>query len=170
MSLSIIKNRKFPSIHNKHKLMNDFVLENQSEDVIYALAASAHFATNKLCYAARQSGLWMSQDGGLTWRSAFASLELPSLPTATAVAVASDDTVFVGVPGALLSSTDGGQSWSTSVLPTPSPFITTIAVSPDYPQDGMALAGSMEDGVFVSDDYGNTWNAWNFGLLDQNIF
>ena len=139
--------------------MNALVLENQSEDVIYALGASPHFATDKLCYAARQSGLWLSRDGGHLWHSAFASLDMPSLPSATAVAVASDSTLLVGVPGGLLTSTDGGESWMTSVLPTPSPFITTISVSPDYPQDGVALAGSMEDGIFVSEDRGKTWNA-----------
>ncbi len=150
--------------------MNDLVLNNQAEDVIYAMSASPNFAADKLCYAARQSGLWKSQNGGLSWQSAFALLDLPTIPTATAVALSSDGTVFVGVPGGILTSTDDGLNWVTSALPTPSPFITTFAVSPAYAQDGVALAGSMEDGVFVSEDHGKSWNAWNFGLLDQNIF
>jgi photosystem II stability/assembly factor-like uncharacterized protein len=149
--------------------MYDFVLENQSTDVIYALGASPNFATDKVCYAAQQSGLRVSHDGGLTWHSAFDSLDMPTPPPATAVVVASDHTIFVGVPGAILNSTDNGKSWNTTVLPTPAPFITTFAVSPNYLNDGVALAGSMEDGVFVSEDFGKTWNAWNFGLLDQNI-
>jgi photosystem II stability/assembly factor-like uncharacterized protein len=150
--------------------MNDFVLENQAEDVIYALVASPHFVAEKLCYAARQSGLWVSRDGGHLWRSAFASLDVPSLPPATAVAVSAEGTVLVGVPGGLLTSNDGGQTWMTSALPRPAPFITTLVLSSDYQRDGVALAGSMEDGVFVSEDHGKSWNAWNFGLLDQNIF
>ena len=111
--------------------MNDFILENQSEDVIYALAASPNFASDYLCYAARQSGLHISHDGGATWQSAFSSLNLPMLPPATAVAVSPDITLIVGVSSAILSSTDSGFTWATSVLPTPSPFITTIVASPD---------------------------------------
>jgi photosystem II stability/assembly factor-like uncharacterized protein len=33
----------------------------------------------------------------------------------------------------------------------------------------MVLAGTMEDGVFLSDDGGSKWNAWNVGLLDRHI-
>ena len=150
--------------------MNDFVLENHAEDVIYALSASPNFATDKCCYAARQSGLWVSQDAGSTWYSAFDSLVVPMPLSSTAVAVSPDQTLFVGVHGGILTSTDGGATWIMSALPTPSPFITTIVISPNYKEDGVVLAGSMEDGVFVSEDHGKNWNAWNFGLLDQNIF
>lgn len=150
-------------------MMNMPVLENQVEDVTYGFAASPYFVTDKRCYAARQSGLWMSSDRGLTWQSAFDSLEMPTIPSATAVATAPNHTLFVAVPGAILHSTDDGKTWDTFVLPTPAPFITTLAVSPNYLNDGVALAGSMEDGVFVTEDFGKTWLAWNFGLLDQNI-
>lgn len=151
-------------------MMNAPVLENQSVDVLYGLAASPHFATDKRCYAARQSGLWMSSDDGATWQSAFSSLAVPEQPSATAVAVAPDGTLFVGVPGGILTSTDSAQTWTKSALPTPPPFITTIVISPDFSHDGTVLAGSLEDGVFVTVDRGQTWRAWNFGLLDQNIY
>jgi photosystem II stability/assembly factor-like uncharacterized protein len=151
-------------------MMNAPVLENQSVDVIYGLAASPHFATDKRCYAARQSGLWMSSDGGSTWQSAFASLDVPEQPSATAVAVAPDGTLFVGVPGGILTSTDSATTWTKSALPTPPPLITTMVISPDFSHDGLALAGSLEDGVFVTIDRGQTWRAWNFGLLDQNSY
>lgn len=154
--------------------MNDFVLERNLEDVIYALVASPTFATDHVCYAARQSGLYRSDDAGSTWQPAFDSLDVPALPSATAVALSpnfqSDHTLFVAVPGGILSSTDGGLTWMTSALTTPAPFITSLAISPDYSNDGVVLAGSMEDGVFISEDAGSHWNAWNFGLLDQNIF
>ncbi len=151
-------------------MMNVLTLEKQSIDVIYGLAASPDFATDKRCYAARQSGLWMSSDGGLTWQSAFASLDVPELPSVTAVAVAPDGTLFVGVSGGILTSIDSAQTWVKSALPTPPPFITTIVISPDFSRDGTALAGSLEDGVFVTVDRGQTWRAWNFGLLDQNSY
>lgn len=150
--------------------MHDLMVEKQAVDDIFALAASPHFEVDKLCYAAHQSGLRASQDGGLTWRSAFESLDADAPVSATAVAVSPDGGLFVGVPGSILVSNDAGSTWQATALPTPAPFITSFAISPDYQNDGVALAGSMEDGVFVTEDYGKSWNGWNFGLLDSNIF
>jgi photosystem II stability/assembly factor-like uncharacterized protein len=34
----------------------------------------------------------------------------------------------------------------------------------------VVFAATLEDGVFCSDDRGATWQAWNFGLFDRNVF
>jgi photosystem II stability/assembly factor-like uncharacterized protein len=73
------------------------------------------------------------------------------------------------VPGGILGSTDGGQTWQIATLPAPPPFVSDLVVSPDYVHDGTLLAGTLEDGVFRSGDRGGHWAAWNFGLLDLNI-
>ncbi len=51
----------------------------------------------------------------------------------------------------------------------PPPFVHSLAVSPQFAQDGVVLAGTMEDGVFRSGDRGAQWAAWNFGLLDLSV-
>ncbi|HUW14652.1 MAG TPA: hypothetical protein VM537_33335, partial [Anaerolineae bacterium] len=61
-----------------------------------------------------------------------------------------------------------GTTWEVVLLPTPPPQVTSLALSPDYARDGTVLAGTLDDGVFRSDDRGRSWVAWNFGLLDLN--
>jgi photosystem II stability/assembly factor-like uncharacterized protein len=147
--------------------------ETQVPDIVYSLATSPGFAQDGLCFAAHPSGLYRSDDGGLTWQNAYASLELDVPLTTVAVAVSpnfeADRSVFAGVPGGILRSVDGGQSWYIAGLPSPPPFVSTLVVSPNFAHDGTLLAGTMEDGVFRSGDRGEHWAAWNFGLLDLNV-
>jgi photosystem II stability/assembly factor-like uncharacterized protein len=143
------------------------------QDVVHSLAASPDFARDGICYAARLSGLYRSDDGGRTWRLTTDSLPVEApLPTA-AVALspdfASDRSVFAGVAGGILRSGDDGRSWQITPLASPPPFVSMLVVSPNYAQDGTLFAGSIEDGVFRSADRGSHWVAWNFGLLDLNV-
>jgi photosystem II stability/assembly factor-like uncharacterized protein len=137
-------------------------------DVVYALAGSAN-----ALYAARTSGLYLSQDEGTTWQDAFASLNIAQPLTATAVALDGNtdgETVFVGVNGAVLRSDDDGGSWQIAHLASPPPQVTALAISPAYNEDGVVAAGTAEDGVFVSTDRGINWIPWNFGLIDPNVY
>jgi len=145
----------------------------ESRDLVYGLAVSPRFALDGICFAARASGLYRSEDGGLTWKDAYRSLELrQALVTATvAVSPAFDEdrTVFAGVPGGILRSSDGGHTWIVVELPSPPPFVLDLAVSPGFSRDGVVLAATVEDGVFRSGDRGASWAAWNFGLLDLHV-
>ena len=147
----------------------------QIEDYIYQITASPLFGGGKkeVCFAARAAGLFRSQDGGASWQPAYASLNLPaSLPTLS-VAVPQDDaqdlTVLTGVGGGILRSSDGGLTWENIPLPPPPPVVSALVFSPNYAQDGIVLAGSMEDGVLFSYNRGRSFTSWNFGLLDLNI-
>lgn len=143
------------------------------EDITYDLAASPNFARDKVCFAARSSGLYRSDDGGHTWHDAYECMELqspiPTMAVALSPCFASDHSIFAGVPGAILRSFDGGQNWHISRLPLPPPVISTLFTSPDYGKDGTLLAGAVKDGVFWSTDRGRHWEVWNFGLYDPNI-
>lgn len=147
--------------------------ENEAQDITYALAASPNFAQDGICFAARGSGLYRSDDGGNTWHFAYDALNLEAPLATIAVAVSpsfeSDQSVFVGVPGGILRSFDGGQGWQIATLPSPPPVVSALVVSPNFVDDGTLLAGTLEDGVFRSADRGRHWTAWNFGLLDLNI-
>jgi photosystem II stability/assembly factor-like uncharacterized protein len=149
------------------------VEEHPLRDITYALAASPHFAQDGVCFAARGSGLYRSENGGGTWRCAYDALELETPLATMAVALSpgfeSDHSVFAGVPGGILRSFDGGMSWHIATLPSPPPVVTSLVISPQYAQDSILLAGTLEDGVFRSGDRGSHWAAWNFGLLDLNV-
>lgn len=135
---------------------------NLTTDAVTGLARSG--AT---LYAARTSGLYRSVDGGATWQNTFAKLDEGLAATAVA---ALDQTVFVGTKGAVLRSDDAGDTWHISGLVTPPPLVVALAVSPNFTEDGTVLAGTAEDGVFVSTDRGASWVPWNFSLLDLNVY
>ncbi|MFQ6102614.1 MAG: WD40/YVTN/BNR-like repeat-containing protein [Anaerolineae bacterium] len=147
--------------------------EPPTQDTTYALVASPGFAQDGVCFAARGSGLYRSDDGGHTWHFAYDALDLEAPLATVAVAVspdfASDQSVFAGTPGGVLRSFDGGQSWHITVLPSPPPVVSALVISPNYAHDGTLLAATLEDGVFRSADRGRRWEAWNFGLLDLII-
>lgn len=154
-----------PAIHRK--------TDAQAGGIIFNLAASPDFSKDRIVFAAHSSGLSVSGDEGVTWGALYGSLQLSEpLPT-SAVALsptfATDQRVFAGVPGAVLRSHNGGQTWERAHLASPAPVVMTLAVSPDYGRDGVVFAGTAEDGVFCTRDRGARWGAWNFGLLDMNI-
>lgn len=147
--------------------------ETQFQDIVYSLAASPNFAQDGICFAARGSGLYRSDDGGHTWHFAYDALNLEAPLATIAVVVSpdfeSDHTVFASVPGGILRSFDGSQSWHIAMLPSPPPVVSALVISPDYAHDGTLLAGTLEDGVLRSADRGSHWVAWNFGLLDLDV-
>jgi photosystem II stability/assembly factor-like uncharacterized protein len=123
-------------------------------------------------FAAKQSGLYRSTDGGKTWSDAYAALKLTApLPTqAVAVTVVDEVTyVFAAVEGRILRSLDGGTNWQVAELDSPAPLVTALAISPDFAHDGLVLAATMQDGIFFSTDRGVKWQGWNFGLYDSSV-
>jgi photosystem II stability/assembly factor-like uncharacterized protein len=147
--------------------------ETQLQDIVYALAVSPAFEEDGLCFAARPTGLFRSQDGARTWQDAYASLDLQAALTTAAVVLSpafeTDRTLFAGVSGGVLRSIDAGLSWHVASFPPPPPFVSCLAISPHYARDGTLFAATLEDGVFRSADRGQHWAAWNFGLLDLNV-
>jgi len=144
----------------------------ENQDYVYCLAASPSFRQDGLVFAAKKSGLYKSTDRGKTWSAAYATLKLsaPLPTTSAAVSVVDDITyVFAAVEGRVLRSLDAGLTWQIARLESPAPLITSLDVSPNFTRDGLLLAGTMQDGIFLSTDRGVTWQGWNFGLYDSNI-
>jgi photosystem II stability/assembly factor-like uncharacterized protein len=141
--------------------------------IVYGIAVATGDGDAPVLFAAATAGLRRSEDGGATWRDAWSTLTLTEPLAATSVAVSPgwvhDRTVFCAAPGGVFRSTDGGHEWELAHLPRPTPFVSQLLLSPDYVNDGIVWAGTVEDGVYRSGDRGVTWQAWNIGLLDPNI-
>ncbi len=138
-------------------------------DFVYALAAIPGGAW----FAARESGLYRSIDDGASWHSLYRSFRLRAPLSTTALALSPDFerdmTLFAGVSGGILRSTDAGKDWDVSALPDPPPEISSLALSPTFSADGFALATSFASGVFYSTDGGASWLTGNFALLDFHV-
>lgn len=138
------------------------------QDYVYQLARG-----ETTFFAARNSGLYRSDDGGRNWQMAYQSLDisepLPTLTVAISPDFEHDPRLFVGLSGGIFRSLNGGQAWENIPLPPPPPVISALDLSPNFEQDGIVFAATMEDGVLFSSDRGHRFGTWNFGLLDLNI-
>lgn len=145
------------------------------QDFIYGMAASAAFDAGNggVMFAARNTGLFRSDDGAKTWHRTMTDLATDRPAAVTAVALPSDferdHTVICGTAGGLLISSDGGKTWLLPKFPLPPPIISAIVLSPAFSKDGVALAATLEDGVLRSSDHGHSWVQWNFALLDLAV-
>jgi photosystem II stability/assembly factor-like uncharacterized protein len=145
--------------------------ENLQNDLVYALACTPDMG---ICFAARGSGLYRSEDYGINWQMAYESLGFTEPMPTTSIVLSPDmeteTAVFTGVPGGVLFSSDVGINWQATSLSTPPPMVSTMAISPNYIEDGVVFVGTAEDGVFRSANRGSQWARWNFGLLDLTAY
>ena len=71
-----------------------------------------------------------------------------------------------GMPGGIIRSSNGGQSWSDCWIEQTEAPILAIAASPDYGTDRVLLAATDGDGILRSTDGGRHWELSNFGLRE----
>ncbi|MGQ9554870.1 MAG: hypothetical protein ACUVWR_12240 [Anaerolineae bacterium] len=75
--------------------------------------------------------------------------------------------VFYQFGSQLYLSGDGGSTWPPlwNGLPPGCSYITALAISPNYAQDGTIFAGLVGNGLFKSTDGGQLWQPASDGLL-----
>ncbi len=127
---------------------------------IFSLAALDHNG----CLAGTDQGLWAWQANTQQWQP-FAT-QFSAVPI-SAVAAAGQ-TILIGSNGDIAYSTDAGQTWTLASLVVKS-HVFGLAMSPNFATDHIALAATAQDGVLRSPDGGESWYAWNFGLLDLSV-
>ncbi len=119
-------------------------------------------------------GVFKSIDGGQSWTAANSGLPVisfPSIPpivSALAIDPSSPDTIYAGVFGTstdgVFKSTDGGASWTNSVL-----FNTPVLAMVIDPSDPAILYAGTGDGIFKSTNGGQSWTAVNSGLTAVDV-
>jgi photosystem II stability/assembly factor-like uncharacterized protein len=136
-------------------------------------ALVAHPRRPRTIFAAGDTGLFVTHDGGAEWERIGNQGDVPTI-WSLAIDPVDPDTLFAGTrPAGVYRSRDGGQSWTrldVAIAPECSigvPFVTALAVDPDDPR--IVWAGVEIDGVFRSVDGGDTWTHLDNGLYDLDV-
>ncbi len=127
---------------------------------------------NHIIVGAATGGVWLSENGGLTWEPVFDDQPVASIG-AIAINQSNPDIIWVGsgegnvrnstsIGGGVFKSADGGKSWKLMGLEN-SERINRIALHPDNPEIAyVAAMGALwgpneERGVYKTTDGGETW-------------
>ncbi len=130
-----------------------------------ALAIAPGYAQNETLYAGVETGLYVSKNGGRSWRPTPFPEELaPVLSLAVARDAAQDGFLFAGTEAAgLWMSADRGQTWRRVGAEIFSESVNAILLARDFPAEPAILALATE-GLFISHDCGATWRIHPTGL------
>ena len=127
---------------------------------------------NRIVIGAATGGVWISNNGGVTWEPVFDKEAVASIG-AIAINQSNPDIIWVGtgesnvrnstsIGGGIYKSVDGGQSWQLAGLPN-SERINRITLHPTNPDIAyVAAMGTLwgpnsERGVYKTVDGGETW-------------
>jgi photosystem II stability/assembly factor-like uncharacterized protein len=113
-------------------------------------------------YAAGESNVETSDDGGLSWHACPADFESTGHPPAMALHPQDSNTLLLGQWGAgIIKTTDACEIWTPVSEGLDNLFVNTLAFDPLNPS--VAYAGT-DGGAYVSLDGGDMWSAINDGL------
>ena len=107
-------------------------------------------------YAGTASGLYLSDDAGLTWHLAQPG---PGHAAATTLAVAADGSLYLGNDDGVLRSPDGGQHWEPRRSGLPADTVLALAPAAGDGFAGLIYAGLAGQGLYRSTDGGLHWEA-----------
>ena len=125
---------------------------------------SPNFAEDQTLFNTGAQGVYKSADAGATWELLTAGTELAEASGAQ-IAIAPDfadsQVLFVGTRDGLFRTQDGGITWERVQSNTygVSPFVEAIALSPNYNSDQTVMVSVRGQGLFRSQDGGNTFAA-----------
>ncbi len=114
--------------------------------------------------------IYTTDNGGASWTTANMSGLPDRYPVDVAFDPTNDNVVYVTYSGFgtghVFRSEDLGQTWADITGTLPDIPTNAIAIDQDYPN---VLYVGNDLGVYVSEDYGNTWNVFDTGLPEAVI-
>jgi uncharacterized repeat protein (TIGR02543 family) len=134
--------------------VEDIEVNPSASSIIYVLA--------RLSAPTYEQGIFKTTDGGLSW----VKLRDAGMGWWTGGGIAVDisdpafETFYVASNQSVLKTTDGGASWME--YPVSTANTETIVIHPTNPQ--ILYAGTVGEGVYKSENGGETWAAMNNGL------
>ena len=128
--------------------------------------ATSPIAGGSAVIAGATTGASITSSNGASWRALGATT---ASVTAVSYSPSSAQVVLVGdATGSLHATGDGGLTWTHHPLGAVG-TIRSIAPSPSFGTDGLALIGTNNGGVLRWDAHTNTATAVNSGLTDQRV-
>jgi len=139
---------------------------------VTTVALSPNFTADQLALAGTQAGLFLSTDGGHHWQRSDEGLADPQISNLLLVATDATVTAFIATQSGHLYqgtiSSERRASWQPVDGWAGFGVIQALAASPTYAEDRTLFAATSE-GIFRSQDGGNSWESSTFGLLDLDI-
>lgn len=129
------------------------------QDITY-FAVSPDFTVDGTVFATTsRSGVYLSQDKGLSWRRTSADPSNLDLDAAACSIDADSQLVLLvaGRKGGLYRSADLGSTWTTVI--GGATLLESIAFSPEFGQDGEVIVGDGSGSLLLSTDRGISWIA-----------
>jgi photosystem II stability/assembly factor-like uncharacterized protein len=137
---------------------------------VQSLLTSPNFATDKVLFAATESGVFKSANAGAGWTKAST---IPSKPSTLAMSpdFQVDGTVYAAVGSEVYVTVDRGATWNrlANAPSSGTSLIEAVAVSPTFALDRMLLVSVTGKGLYRSDDAGVSFTPTGGSLLDQNL-
>jgi photosystem II stability/assembly factor-like uncharacterized protein len=118
-----------------------------------------------LCVGTVGSGLWLSRDGGHSWRRIGRGLSGESRIFGLAVHPEEPHTIFAGADDGLYQSHDGGQSFERLSSPMDGLDVWKIAFDPSDPDT--VFAGTRPAALFRSRDGGESWQRLTADIAEE---
>jgi hypothetical protein len=129
-------------------------------------------SANILLLGDNMSGIWKSTNGGATWAHKYTTIgEIPSVaidPLTPSIAYASK----FGGGGGILKTTNGGETWFNLTVPSANRdtwWVTCSRQYPGYVYYGTYTGDTAASGIFLSRNYGATWQRYFSGLYPNGL-